>query len=193
MMDIFVFDYVPDDKKEREKIYKTIYGKYRSKYIISKIKPIAINHNPKERIKAILKQFVGRTSRLIHHKPWKYYSEQYISLVEKSSKGAMIGCYATSGYYEHAFNSSENIWYYDYNDIYPLVTLQFEDMNLPVPNAWDKLLHLWYDGKDGDYMQFPPEGQRYHIDFVYLDFGDGTVIVVDPIKGSLGENKQSTI
>ena len=188
MLDIFVFDFVPDNKAERDKIYKTIYEKYRPRYVISKRKPITTSKSAKEKCKTFLKQMVGRSLRIIHREPWKYYSEQYTSLVTKSHKGAMIGCYATTGYYEHAFNSSENIWYYDYNDIYPLATLQFEDMELPVPNAWDKLLHLWYDGEIGDYMQFPPEDQRYHIDFVYLDFGDGTILVVDPIKGSLGEN-----
>lgn len=39
----------------------------------------------------------------------------------------------------------------------------------------------------GDYMTFPPEAERYHINFIYADLGNGEKYIVDPMKGSLGE------
>ena len=187
MLDIFVFDFVPDDKAERDAIYQKVYYQYRRKYLISKIKPVTDKKSLLSKAKCLKEQLQGRVLRIIYKKPWEHYYHAYLKLVENSNKGSMIGCYATTGYDPAAYNSSENIWYYDYDDIYPLVNMQFEDMTVPIPRAWDKLLHLWYDGKNGDYMTLPSEDHRYHIEFVYLDFGDGTVIVVDPIKGSLGE------
>ena len=189
MLDIFVFDYVPENMSERARIYHTIYDKYTRRYLISKIKPITSSKNPKEQFKVVLKQLFGHTMRLFYKRPWKYYYDKYNSLVEKNSSGTEIGCFASAGYTGSAFNSVENIWYYNYKDVFPTVLLEFEDMQVPVPNNWDKLLHLWYDGEDGDYMQFPPEDQRYHINFIYIDFGDGTTFVIDPLKGSLGEGK----
>ncbi|MBR3360301.1 MAG: LicD family protein [Lachnospiraceae bacterium] len=191
MLDIFVFDYVPENAAERTKIYQTIHEKFAKRYLISKIKPITNSHNPKEKCKVFMKQILGRTLRLIHKKPWKFYYDKYNALVEKYNGGTKIGCFATTGFSGSAYNAVENIWYYDYKDFFPTVTLEFEDMQIPAPNAWDKLLHLWYDGQDGDYMQFPPEGQRYHINFIYLDFGDGTSFVIDAVKGSLGEGKKT--
>jgi hypothetical protein len=38
-------------------------------------------------------------------------------------------------------------------------------------------------------MQLPPESERYHIQFIYMDFGDGRKYVIDPIPGSLGAKK----
>lgn len=35
--------------------------------------------------------------------------------------------------------------------------LQYEDALYPCPADYDKLLKIWY----GDYMQIPPEGQKY--------------------------------
>lgn len=35
--------------------------------------------------------------------------------------------------------------------------LQYEDSLYPCPADYDKLLKIWY----GDYMQIPPEGQKY--------------------------------
>ena len=35
--------------------------------------------------------------------------------------------------------------------------LQYEDGLYPCPSDYDKLLTIWY----GDYMQIPPEGQKY--------------------------------
>ena len=56
-------------------------------------------------------------------------------------------------------------------------------MEVPVPAKWDKLLTQDY----GDYMTPPPESDRVHINFLYMDMGDGRKYVLDPVKGSLGD------
>ena len=74
---------------------------------------------------------------------------------------------------------------YDKDDIFPLQYAKFEDMEIPIPKNYDKILRDMY----GDYMQFPPENERYHINFIYADLGNGKKYVVDPMPGSLGEGE----
>ena len=54
---------------------------------------------------------------------------------------------------------------------------------IPAPNNIHEILAKDYGD---DYMQPPPEENRGHVDFIYADLADGTVLNIDPIPGSLG-------
>ena len=58
-----------------------------------------------------------------------------------------------------------------------------------IPKNWEQMLIDMY----GNYMEYPPESERGHLDLVYCDLGNGTVYVFDPIKGSLGENMEKNV
>lgn len=77
---------------------------------------------------------------------------------------------------------------YDYSDIFPLEYHRFENMLVPIPKNWHQMLVDQY----GDYMVYPPEDKRYHINFIYADLGNGRKFVIDPIKGSLGASDNQT-
>lgn len=55
-------------------------------------------------------------------------------------------------------------------------------MTVPVPKNYDQILRDYY----GDYMEFPPENERYHLNLIYLKINDDEYII-NPMKGSLGD------
>lgn len=85
----------------------------------------------------------------------------------------MVGC----------FYSLDKVTPYKENDMFPLVIKSFGKIKVPVPKNYEVMLKDMY----GDYMQLPPSEERYHINFIYADLGDGERFVIDPIHGSLGE------
>lgn len=56
-----------------------------------------------------------------------------------------------------------------FNDLYPLREVSFENIMVKIPNQYDKLLRSLY----GDYMQLPPEDQRQNHYPYLLEFHDG--------------------
>ena len=111
--------------------------------------------------------------RTIYKKPWQRIDRIYRDTVKSNPQGSRIGTYCTTD-----FNK------YKYDDVFPLETAQFEEIMVPIPHNWEQMLIDMY----GDYMQFPPESERGHLDLVYCDLGNGKKHIIDPIKGSLGEN-----
>ena len=65
-------------------------------------------------------------------------------------------------------NANEYPLIYDKNDFKEVEKVKFEDTYVNVPKNYDKILTELY----GDYMEVPPEEERYnhHIDFI--DFGE---------------------
>ncbi len=61
------------------------------------------------------------------------------------------------------------------DDFFPLVEVQFEDMQSWIPKNAHKLMTDWY----GDYMKLPPEDQRVNHQPYILDLGDGRGKIID--------------
>lgn len=57
--------------------------------------------------------------------------------------------------------------YYTKQDFEPSKKFKFEDIEINMPNNYEKMLILWY----GDYMALPPEEERYIYDEI-VDFGE---------------------
>lgn len=173
MIDLFIFDEIPDDDSEYHKIWKKI-QKIRDKYKLVKLEPNIIGTSWPIKVKAIMKYIYGTLARSIYEKPWKRLNDRYLSIVEKAPKGKRIGCY---------YSTFRDI-VVKKKDIFPIGYTEFEDMLIPIPNNYKELLELNY-GKT--YMEYPPESKRYHISFIFADLGDGKIFNIDPIPGSLGE------
>lgn len=62
---------------------------------------------------------------------------------------------------------------FDEEIMFPPVKVPFGDMQLPVPHD----CHAYLTIKYGDYMQLPPEEERYSHAPVVLDFGDGVNVM----------------
>ena len=79
------------------------------------------------------------------------------------------GCADANSKYVFDFSANANEYplIYDKNDFKEIEKVKFEDIYVNVPKNYDKILTELY----GDYMELPPEEERYnhHIDFI--DFG----------------------
>lgn len=183
-IDIYIFEPIADD----DRVYRRILTKgARNEKIYKGCKLEANYHTAKgfRKWKRFYRYMYGKASRAVWKTPWARIDHHFTAMIEKSQKGEQIGCYyAPFGLFFGGFDSYK----LRKEDIFPLETLPFEDMLLPVPHHADACL-----AKDfgDDYMTPPPENNRTHINFVYADLADGTVLVVDPVPGSLGAPEKS--
>lgn len=175
MLDIFVVDRIPDDEKVWKETYETslkLIGQYKQ----LKLKWVGHGSSFKDMIKGIGKNLWYYSRHLFSSEPWKDLVDRYMRLIEEMPKGNRYGLMCTTDPYKYA-----------YNDIFPLKQMKYEEMLVPVPANYHKMLSDMY----GNYMAFPDEKDRYHIQFIYIDFGDGREYVLDSVKGSLGEGKKA--
>lgn len=180
-LDFYIFEQIADDDREYRKILARGL-KTEKNYKGCKLEANYRNAKGFRRAKRFYRYLYGKISRTIWKRPWTRLDRRFTALIEASQKGGQIGCYyAPFGIYG-GFDSYK----LQKEDLFPLGKLPFEDMLIPVPNRPDVCL-----AKDfgEDYMTPPPENRRTHIDFVYADLADGTVLTVDPIPGSLGAEK----
>lgn len=163
-LDIFIFDYVPDDDCTCHWIYRrclanrSYYQGYCFRYRNVKLKPKIVHDTPKSVLVTLIRQIYSRIMRRLYKKPWVTVWKQHELLVKKAKKGSRIGTFTTS-----------DPFYYEALDFFPLVSGTFEDMTVPMPKCWDRCLRDMY----GDYMQYPPEAERQHLNFAFIDLGDG--------------------
>ena len=166
MCDVYVFDRITDDEQEWRRIYNKARKITNIRYKLSKL-----DYQDKGKLKAVYLDFYGKLERFLYKKPWKRYVDILDKRIASSKEGKRVGIYYTEDPYK-----------YNYEDMFPLQVLQFEDMEIPVPKNYEQILTDMY----GDYMQYPPESERYHINFIYADLGNGETFVIDPIPDSLG-------
>ena len=113
--------------------------------------------------------------RLTHEKPWQDLYAASRRIAADAEQGSRV-----------ATLYSGDAFPFEYDEIFPLETCPFEDMMIPVPREAKKMLEVCY----GDYLRLPPEDERYHINFIFADLGDGQKFIIDPIPGSLGAKEQ---
>ena len=172
MIDLYIYDHIPDDDEKVHQI-REMFKKYKNRYKILKLKANLKFKFDKRSIKNFGRWIYGNAGRLIFKDPWKRLYNKAVNIVKTSSPGERI-----STYYSVLDQTC-----FEKEDIFPLQEVDFEDMKIRIPRNYSKFLEIAY-GKT--YMQFPPENERYHINFIYADLGNGTVFNVDPISGSLG-------
>lgn len=172
MLDLFVFDYVPDDPAEHAALFHRLYNRrIWEPYKYVKQKAAVQRDSLPARLRSGTKIAYGWIMRRLYRRPWARMWRRYTDRSTACAERNRVGTY-----------SGEDPYSYTYEEMFPLRTAAFEDMEIPIPGCWEKMLTDMY----GDYMQLPPEEQRTHIDFIYIDLGDGRRYALDPIPGSLG-------
>ena len=175
-LDLFIFDEIPDDDAEYRKLLH--YGRrLRKNYKGSKLEANYKNASGIRRLKRLYRYWNGRLSRRIWKKPWKRLDDRLTAAIEKSDKGSQVGCYYSW------FGSYGGYDTYKIPNLFPIGTMPFEDMMIPVPNNIHEILAKDYGD---DYMQPPSAENRFHVNFIYADLANGTVLNIDSIPGSLG-------
>ena len=177
-IDLYIFESIADDDRE----YRRLLAKGKKTENIYKGCKLEANYRTAKgfrKAKRFYRYLYGKTSRMIWRTPWTRLDHRLAAIIGKSRKGDQIGCYYAP-FGEYAGFDSYRL---SKEDIFPLGSLPFEDMLLPVPNHPEICLEKDFGE---NYMVPPPENRRTHINFVYADLADGTVLVVDPIPGSLG-------
>ena len=69
--------------------------------------------------------------------------------------------------FDFSANANEYPLVYDKNDFKEVKKVKFEDIQVNVPKNYDKILTELY----GDYMELPPEEERYNHPICHIDFG----------------------
>jgi len=149
-IDIFVLDDAPKNKFS-QKIFT------RRAHILNRfisISTLKFSNYPKST------QFIVNTLHLLFKKfnlsPC-FFKKKFFNLIKKNN-GSDSVFIVSSWYYNEIYQKT---------DWTPSVKLQFEDIMVNVPNDYDKILTRLY----GDYMQLPPEEDRYNHITETLDFG----------------------
>ena len=178
ILDIFVFDRIPDDDTEFDKIHKKLFPMLDKTYKLVKLKPVTNKTDVVSKTKTVLKQAYSKMMNAIYKRPWKHINDITEKEVASHPQGKRIATYCTTDFFK-----------YNYDDVFPLTEAEFEGYMVKIPKNWEQMLTDFY----GDYMSLPPESERGHLDLVYCNLGNGTEFVIDPIKGSLGEGKDKNV
>ena len=146
-IDIFVFDAMAMNKKERAKqIRKTLL-----------LRQLYMTKNVNFYTSSVFKEgnFVMRVASGIAHYVWKVIPVTNEWLSKKWKKNAIR--YAGRSQIYAQFNDTMT-WEsrISRKDLFPLVAMEFEDIKVKVPKEYDKILREMY----GDYMQLPPKEKR---------------------------------
>ncbi len=174
MCDIYIFDHTSAEKKDnawKKKKLRRLAALYKPMKYCARTK----GQSFKRKLKAVVKNIYGYTARLVNPNPAACISEKYRKIAMGSLDDKYICCY-----------SSRYSYQYRPDEFFPLVRKKFEDMEIWVPKNYDAFLTELYK----DYMKLPPEEDRYHIQFIYVNLGNEKTFVIDPILGSLGEQSQ---
>lgn len=142
-VDIFPFDNVPADEKQRE-IQRDTVQIYR-KRLLQKLVPHVVNsRNPLRRL------IINHEYYLMKFYPYKQLYRRINDALKKHEK-------TETGYVADLLTHYKKIMYFKKNDIIPVRYVDFEDYQFPVPNNLNEYLRVMY----GDYMMPPPEDKRF--------------------------------
>ncbi len=159
-IDIFVFDKITNVKKEQKKQMRKTYFWGRLLYLRGSGHPEIPFGGIKGAIAKIMCLF-------IHY---------FLCFFKISSVSIYKRLLANSTKYNHVDSSlitsfeDATPWKYimDINEIFPLETIPFEDIIVPVPKQNHEILTRIY----GEYMEMPPLDKRVNHSPVILEFGD---------------------
>jgi lipopolysaccharide cholinephosphotransferase len=141
-VDIFPFDYVSKDVIKREEHVKEV-QLYRQK-LYQKLVPHVVT--TKSRMKQIIINHEYYSMKLT---PFQYLNKKMESALQRYKD-------VDEEYVADLLTHYKKIMYFKKSDIIPVKYVDFEDMQLPIPNKAPVYLEMMY----GDYMTPPPEGKR---------------------------------
>ena len=153
-IDIFVLDDLSNNKYERFYQLKRAYL-YNRLLIMSKIRLDDLPFIPK-----LISHSMYHVLNLLNVNPSKL-NKKCLNFLKKYADGNSTDVFDISA------TASEYPLVYAKHDFKEVKKVKFEDIQVNVPENYDKILTELY----GDYMQLPPEEKRYNHPIEFIDFG----------------------
>lgn len=158
-LDIFIFDYFKKSKLNKM-IKKTDNFKHLILYSKCKFK-IVKSDSIKKRTSCRIKRMISNFLKITGYDSKKIY-QRYLNYLKKNTGKHISGFELVETYEKINYVST-------YNEMFPVVYLQFEDMEVPLQKNYHEIMTKLY----GDYMAMPPMEKRWNASPVVLDLGDG--------------------
>ena len=159
-IDIFPMDNIPDDEKLRRK-------QLRNTWVLSKLLYLRGSGTPNIPLNGIKKKFASIVCMIIHFflvvfrvSPCWIYQKLQNEQKKYNAIPTKYICPLEVTMAKTAYISKE--------EMYPLIRVPFEDMEVLMPHAYDIYLTRLF----GDYMKIPPKDKRFNHCPYILDFGE---------------------
>ena len=159
-IDIFPYDNVPEDPKLRKKQLRDI-NLYTRMYILR------IIPNPTVPFKGVMGKIMSAGCFVVHYLPKAFVSVDYIN---RKYRETSLRYHNQTSLVASLCDVEPEISIVKKDEIFPLQELKFEGMTVKAMACNHEMLTRMY----GDYMEMPPEEQRYNHGAKVLDFGDET-------------------
>ena len=152
-IDIFILDNIPNNK------FKRFIHRWKCYFLNMLSSYSSIKYENDSKIKKIIQQTVYYTMKILHISPYTIRKKCVKSFTQYQNEGCEEVCdFPSSGIMPISFKT----------DWIPLKKVKFEDIEVNIPNNYDKILKLEY----GDYMELPPEESRFRTAPEEIDFGE---------------------
>ncbi|OCN05558.1 hypothetical protein A4S06_08305 [Erysipelotrichaceae bacterium MTC7] len=167
-IDIFPFDYAPNDEKQYKRQVRQTRFLYRLLFLVGHSKPIIPMKG--------WKKYIAQSVCFITHYILKLFRVSGTKIYDKADK--------ISRKYNDIAHSKRLVCYQSAipdksylleDEFFPVKQLAFEDTVVSMPNAYDVQLKRMY----GDYMKLPEEKDRINHAPNLIDFGDGDIVIID--------------
>ena len=159
-IDIFPYDNVPEDPKLRKKLLRDI-NLYTRMYILR------IIPNPTVPFKGVMGKIMSAGCFVVHYLLKAFVSVDYIN---RKYRETSLRYHNQTSLVASLCDVEPEISIVKKEEIFPLQELKFEGMTVKAMACNHEMLTRMY----GDYMEMPPEEQRYNHGAKVLDFGDET-------------------
>ncbi|MBE6001226.1 MAG: LicD family protein [Sarcina sp.] len=158
-MDIFVFENIPDDPEEAEKLIRKT-QRLHDLYVLSNLDYFRFlkNVDPAGKLRYLLCGCVHRGLKLCRITPekiYRRYKKQALKYTGKTNTYTILG------------DPAARLCVIEKKDLFPLKKAKFGDIEVSIVNDCDKMLRRRF----GDYMQVPPPDKRVNHRPAILDFG----------------------
>lgn len=152
-IDIFILDNIPNNK------FKRFIHRWTC-YFLNMISSYSlIKHENDSKIKKIIQQTVYYTIKVLPISPDSIRKKCVKSFTKYQNENCEEVCdFPSSGIMPISFKT----------DWFPVKKVKFEDIEVTIPNNYDKILKLEY----GEYMELPPEEDRFRPAPDEIDFGE---------------------
>ena len=152
-IDIFILDNIPNNK------FKRFIHRWKCYFLNMLSSYSSIKYENDSKIKKIIQQTVYYTMKILHISPYTIRKKCVKSFTQYQNEDCEEVCdFPSSGIMPISFKT----------DWIPLKKVKFEDIEVNIPNNYDKILKLEY----GDYMELPPEESRFRTAPEEIDFGE---------------------
>lgn len=157
-MDIFPFDYAPEDTAARKKQAKKAWLYSKLSYIYHLKNPHIPMDGAAGKLFALACRILYTLMRLFHVRPARFAKKYHKVCTAHNHTPTNV---ITDFTYVRPEDATMRV-----SEVFPVLRVPFEDTEICVPTAYDKIMRQYY----GDWMQLPPEDKRKNHPPAVLEF-----------------------